>query len=80
MNEREQLSFIDLLSIMSFLIGVMNLDLNVTAEDIDSQTQTLLNEIHTHLELQDNKLDNIIERLEKLENEKDREDETLYGR
>ena len=70
MNEREQLSFIDLLSIMSFLIGVMNLDLNVTAEDIDSQTQTLLNEIHTHLELQDNKLDSIIERLEKLENEK----------
>lgn len=71
MNENEQLSFIDLLSIMSFLIGVMNLDLNVTAEDIDSQTQTLLNEIHAHLEIQDNKLDNIIERLEKLENGQD---------
>lgn len=70
MNDREQLSFIDLLSIMSFCIGVMNLDLNVTAEDIDNQTQTLLNEVHTHLEMQDNKLDNIIERLERLENGK----------
>lgn len=71
MNQNEQLSFIDLLSIMSFCIGVMNLDLNVTAEDIDNQTQTLLNEVHTHLEMQDNKLDNIIQRLEKLENGKD---------
>lgn len=70
MNDREQLSFIDLLSIMSFCIGVMNLELNVTAEDIDNQTQTLLNEVHTHLEMQDNKLDNIIERLERLENGK----------
>ena len=67
----EQLSFIDLLSILSFCIGVMNLDLNVSAEDIDNQTQTLLNEIHDHLNTQDNKLDNIILRLEKLENEKD---------
>ena len=71
MNENEQLSFIDLLSILSFCIGIMNLELNVTAEDIDSQTQTLLNEIHAHLEIQDNKLDNIIERLEKLENGQD---------
>lgn len=65
---------------MSFCIGVMNLDLNVSAEDIDNQTQTLLNEIHSHLELQDNKLDEILIRLEKLEDEKSREDETLYGR
>ena len=81
MNEREQLSFIDLLSIMSFCIGLMNLEINITQEDVDNQTQTILNEVHGHLELQDNKLDSIIERLEKLENEKQsREDETLYGR
>ena len=60
----EQLSFIDLLSIMSFCIGVLNLDLNVTADDIDKQTQTLLNEIHAHLEQQDNKLDMILRRLD----------------
>lgn len=68
----EQLSFIDLLSIMSFCIGLMNLEINITQEDIDNQTQTLLNEIHSHLDTQDNKLDNIIARLEKLEYEKDR--------
>lgn len=71
MNQNEQLSFIDLLSILSFCIGVMNLDLNVSAEDIDNQTQTLLNEMHSHLEVQDSKLDNIIQRLEFLENGKD---------
>ena len=53
----------------------------VTQEDVDNQTQTILNEVHGHLELQDNKLNSIIERLEKLENEKQsREDEILYGR
>ena len=80
MNEREQLSFIDLLSILSFCIGLMNLEINITQEDVDNQTQTILNELHGHLEIQDNKLDDILSRLEKLENEKDREDETLYGR
>lgn len=60
----EQLDFIDLLSVMSFVIGVMNLELNVTADDIDQQTQTLLNEIHAHLEEQDNKIDEILRRLE----------------
>ena len=69
-NNNEQLSFIDLLSIMSFCIGLMNLDINITQEDVDSQTQTILNELHGHLEMQDIKLDNIIERLERLENEK----------
>lgn len=80
MNQNEQLSFIDLLSIMSFCIGLMNLEINITQEDVDNQTQTILNEVHGHLETQDIKLDNIIERLERLENEKQsREDEALYG-
>lgn len=64
MSNNEQLSFIDLLSILSFCIGVMNLDLNVSAEDIDNQTQTILKEIHTHLEEQDNKIQEILHRLE----------------
>ena len=64
MSNNEQLSFIDLLSILSFCIGVMNLDLNVSAEDIDNQTQTLLNEIHAHLEKQDTQLKEILTKLE----------------
>ena len=70
MNQNEQLSFIDLLSIMSFCIGLMNLEINITQEDVDAQTQTILNEVHGHLEMQDKKLDNIIQRLEELENGK----------
>ena len=71
MNQNEQLSFIDLLSIMSFCIGLMNLEINITQEDVDNQTQTILNELHGHLEIQDKKLDNIIQRLEELENGKE---------
>ena len=70
-NLNNELSFIDLLSIMSFVIGLMNLDINITQKDVDNQTQTILNELHGHLEIQDNKLDSIIERLEKLENGQD---------
>ena len=70
MNDK-QLSFIDLLSIASFVIGLQNLDLNVTQEDaqnlmnsIDEKTNTILNEIHKHLEMQDKKLTEILEIIE----------------
>lgn len=69
-----QLGFIDLLSMASFCIGLMNLDENLTQSDIqnlqkevDEKTKTLLNEIHSHLQIQDDKLDNILSRLEKIE-------------
>ena len=67
----EKLSFIDMLSIASFVIGLQNLDLNVTQEDaqnlmnsIDEKTNTILNEIHKHLEMQDKKLTEILEIIE----------------
>ena len=70
MNENNSLDFIDLLSIMSFIIALMNLDLNVTQEDaqrlqaeLSDKTDLLLNEIHGHLEEQDRLLKEIAERL-----------------
>ena len=80
MNEKEQLSFIDLFSIMSFCIGLMNLEINITQEDVDNQTQTILNEVHAHLEIQDNKLDDIISRLENLEYGQSKENEMPFTR
>lgn len=80
MNEKEQLSFIDLLSIMSFCIGLMNLEINITQEDVDNQTQTILNEVHAHLEMQDKRLDDIISRLENLEYGQDKENEMPFAR
>lgn len=70
MNNRNQLQFLDLLSIASFCIGLMNLDENITQGDIqdlqqqfDQQTHNVLDEIHEHLQIQDAKLDKILARL-----------------
>lgn len=72
MNNKNQLQFLDLLSIASFCIGLMNLDENITQGDMqdlqqqfDTQTHNVLDEIHQHLEIQDAKLEEILERLSK---------------
>ena len=63
-----EFTFLDCISILSFLIGVENLGMNVTQEDaqelqreLTRKTDLLLKEIHEHLEEQDKKLDAIIE-------------------
>ena len=65
-------TFMDILSIMSFMIGVKNLDLNVTQEDaqrlqseLSEKTDLLLKEIHGHLEKQDALLEEIAKELKK---------------
>lgn len=66
---------IDALSVLSFLIGLENLSLNVSQNDLQDQTQELdakfstqtaaaLAEIHAHLQEQDEKLNRIIKELE----------------
>ena len=80
MNEQGQLNFIDLLSVMSFYIGLLNLDMNITQTDIQKQTTELddrlnlhlreaLNEIHQHLEDQDVKLSKIQQQIKELKND-----------
>lgn len=71
MNERNTLDFIDVLSIASFVIGLMNLDENLTQGDkqdlqqeLADKADNILAEIHKHLEKQDRKIDRIIEKLE----------------
>lgn len=69
-----QLTILDWLSILSFAVGLQNLDLNVSQQDIQNQTQdlytqfnkqikTALSEIHSHLEKQDDKIDKILQLL-----------------
>ena len=67
-----QLSFIDLLSIASFAISLENLEENMTQSDkqdlqkeLSDKADLLLKEIHQHLERQDNKIDEILRRLDK---------------
>lgn len=76
MLKNNQLEFLDLLSIASFCIGLMNLDENITQGDMQdlqkefaTRAEYLLEEIHGHLTDQDIKLNTILQRLEKLEND-----------
>ena len=65
---------LDSIAVISFLVGLQNLELNITEQDITNQTQGLdrrlklvVDDIHKHLQEQDAKIDLILERL----NEKD---------
>ena len=67
-GDNGQFTFLDMVALLSFFIGVQNLDLNVTQEDAQNLQQNvadkanlILNEIHQHLEEQDNKIDKILE-------------------
>lgn len=59
-----EITFLDTIGIMSFLIGVQNLDLNITQDDM----QYVLTDIHSHLQQQDEKIDRILKELEDLRN------------
>ena len=66
-KDSDNLDFLDIISLLSFLIGVQNLDLNITQNDLQS-SETKLNkalqkevdEIHAHLERQDKLLQDIL--------------------
>ena len=69
-GENGELTFLDTISILSFYIGLENLELNITQEDMDKQTKELdrslrevVDDIHRHLKEQDEKINYIIERL-----------------
>lgn len=73
MNTNKQLTFLDLLNVASFLIGLENLDANMDQNDkqdlqrdLSESTERLLTEIHAHLEEQDAKIDSIVKKLEEL--------------
>lgn len=79
-NDSGEITFLDLISIISFCVGLQNLELNITEQDINEQTQELnkslkrvVDDIHNHLSVQDAKL-NII--LNKLEGKYDKDQET----
>lgn len=76
-GEYGEFTFLDTITLISFVISLQNLNANLTQndkqdlqKDLSDKADTLLNEIHTHLANQDDKLTEILNRLEKLENEK----------
>ena len=72
-SESRQLTFLDILNVLSFLIGVENLNANLDQNDkqdlqhdLTVTAERLLTEIHSHLEAQDKKINEILSRLEEL--------------
>lgn len=66
LKDNEQIDFLDYIGILSFLIGLQNLGLNITQNDLQVSEKHLseylhkqVKEIHTHLEQQDKLLKDI---------------------
>lgn len=68
MNNNNQLTFLDAISVMSFCISLMNLNENLSQgdkqdlqNDLAEKMEIILQEMHSHLEKQDIKIDKILE-------------------
>ena len=71
LKDNESLDFLDIITLLGFAVSMENLNANLTQndkqdlqKDLSEKAEKILNEIHTHLERQDKKIDYIIERLE----------------
>ena len=58
-----QFDILDALTILGFIIGYKNYEENVDQNTMQDAVQKAVNLINEHLEMQDNKLDLIIEKL-----------------
>lgn len=76
MTDNGQLDFIDVLSVLSFVLALINLDENLSQSDkqeligeFNDKASLLLSEIHEHLEQQDSKLSLIEQTLKEIKND-----------
>lgn len=65
MNESGQLELLDILTIISFCIQMQNQNKIFSIHDIQSDNDRVLNDIHQHLKIQDDKIDQILSLLKK---------------
>ncbi len=56
-NQMWNNGFMDAINLLSFVVGLQNMELNLTAQDLSEQSDRILNEIHRHLATQDEHLD-----------------------
>ena len=68
MSNNNQLSFLDIINLMSFCISLMNLNENLSQgdkqdlqQDLSEKMEIILKEVHGHLKEQDIKIDKILE-------------------
>ena len=60
-SQQTNMSLLDLITIISFIIGVANYEENVDQSTVQNVVKQAVNEIHNHLEMQDYKIDKIME-------------------
>lgn len=65
MNESGQLELLDILTIISFCIQMQNQNKIFSIHDIQSDNDRVLDNIHQHLKIQDDKIDQILSLLRK---------------
>lgn len=65
MNDSGQLELLDVLTIISFCIQMQNQNKIFSIHDIQSDNDRVLNDIHQHLKIQDDKIDQILSLLKK---------------
>lgn len=65
MNESGQLELLDILTIISFCIQMQNQNKIFSIHDVQSDNDRVLNDIHQHLKIQDDKIDQILSLLKK---------------
>ena len=63
MHDKRELDVLDILNILSFYIGVKNLDENLSQTTAGNLLDKAVGDIHKHLEEQDNKIDMILKEL-----------------
>ena len=64
MNDREQFTIMDAMTIVSFLIGLANYGENVDQSTMSKTVQAAVDDIHIHLADQDEKLSKLLTKLE----------------
>lgn len=70
-KDQDNLDLLDLLALASFIVGIQNLELNATANDIDTAGNKILQELHGHLSQQDKRLARIEKILDRIAGEKE---------
>ncbi len=64
MNNREQFTVLDAMTVVSFLIGLANYGENVDQSTMSKTVQAAVDDIHRHLADQDEKLSKLLTKLE----------------
>lgn len=62
-NVRQEISALDVVSVMGTMLGIMTYDKVITKDDLEKNMQNMLIDIHNHLEEQDKKLDLILNKI-----------------